>query len=105
MKYIFEEKVETSIVFEEASKKAESPEDERYLHAVLKDIFHHKLVDMVLDELTEAQKADFLSKIDDELLHDTILVDLKNWIMNFEIKLTQRIIEVEKELLGIIRNG
>jgi hypothetical protein len=102
MKYIFEEITRTETIYRLIDETCETQADKDHLVTVVKDTVHHKLVDMVLDELTDEQKLHFLEHIDDEAAHPTLLETLKKWVVDFETKLSSKAKEAEDELLLVI---
>lgn len=103
MKYIFDEIIETKSIYIVIEKTFPDDKERQHMITVVKDIVHHKVVDMILDELDENKKLVFIEKLDDENQHRNILNDLSIWILDFESKVISKVKEAEKELLQIFR--
>jgi hypothetical protein len=102
MKYIFEEIIKTENVLVLIEKHFEDAEEQEYMKNVIRDTVHHKLLDLVLDELDAEQKLLFLAELEDENKHQNLLEKLKGWIGNFEEKLHLRAKEAETEMMKLI---
>jgi hypothetical protein len=103
MKYIFDEIIETKDIYLLIDKHAPDDKTKQYLVTVVKDVIHHKVVDLVLDELDEERKTIFIEEIEDETKHQGVLAKLKDWIVDFEQKAVNKIKEAEKELIELIK--
>ena len=104
MNYIFDEIIETEIIFKVIDEKCPDKKEKEYLVALVKDTIHHKVVDFVLDELDEEKQIIFLSKLDDEESHKGTIEKLKEWIEDFEVKVGTKVKEAEAELISLISN-
>lgn len=102
MKYIFEDTIETKDIYLVIDEYTADNETKQYLITVVKDIIHHKIVDLVLDELDEEKKIIFIEKLDDESQHHDILSKLSGWITDFELKVVSKVKEAEKELVKLM---
>ena len=102
MKYIFEDIIQTDSIFLVIEHHFEDIAEKDYMKNVVRDTIHHKLLDMVLDELDHEKRMEFLAEIDEEKNHPSLLERLKVWIENFEEKLHFRAKEAEDEMLKLI---
>ncbi len=102
MKYLFDELIETKDVYLIIDQSNPSAKDREYLVTIVKDTIHHKLVDLVLDELSSEQQMYFLEKIDNENHHPELLNKLGKWINDFELKVVRRVQEAEQEILELL---
>jgi hypothetical protein len=102
MKYLFEELIITEEIYLLINNNAPSKSEKEHLLLLVKDIMHHKLVDLILDELPDAQKTEFLTKVDEERHHQYLLENLAKWIDDFESKIIKRAREAEKEMVDLI---
>lgn len=102
MTYIFEKIINTGEIFIIIESHFDDPDEQEHIKTLVRDTIHHKLVDMVLDELEEENKALFLKDIDNEEKHQSLLDQLKSWIENFEEKLHLKAKEAESEIMTLI---
>lgn len=105
MKYIFDEIVETKDIYLVIDENAPDEETRQYLITVVKDVIHHKVVDMVLDELDEEKKVFFIDQLEDENQYRSILSSLSTWILDFEAKVISKVKQTEKELLRVFASN
>ncbi len=105
MKYIFEDIIETKNIYLVIDENCPDDETKQYLITVVKDVIHHKIVDLVLDELDEEKRVIFIEKLDDSAQHQEILSKLSGWISDFEHKVISRVKETEKELIKLIKSN
>jgi len=103
MKYIFEEIIKTDEIFMIIEQHFEETTEKEYMKHLVKDTMHHKLLDLVLDELDEDRKIIFLAGADNESEHKGLLDKLKAWVDNFEDKLSHRAKEAEAEMVNLIK--
>jgi hypothetical protein len=102
MKYIFEEIISTENIFLVIEKQFKDAEEKEYMKNIVKDTMHHKLMDLVLDELDAEKRIYFLAAVEDEEKHPSLLEKLKEWIENFEEKVHLKAKESEDEILKLI---
>lgn len=102
MRYIFEDIIETKDIYLVIDEHAPDDETKQYLITIVKDVIHHKVVDLVLDELDEEKRVIFIEKLDDESQHQEILIKLSGWISDFEQKVVLKVKETEKELMKLM---
>jgi hypothetical protein len=105
MKYIFEGIIETDQVLIKIDAVSETDDDREYLTTLVKDTLHHKIVDLILDELDEEKRLFFIAHLDDESKHLTLLSKLSEWIKDFEYKVVTTAKNAEKELLELIERA
>jgi hypothetical protein len=103
MKYIFEEFVETKEVYSLIDAQNPTLEDREYMVTIVKDTIYHKLIDLVLDELGDDQKVEFLSKLENENNHTYLLSKLSTWIKDFELKIVERTKLAENEIVQLLK--
>ncbi|OGC70020.1 hypothetical protein A2415_01520 [candidate division WWE3 bacterium RIFOXYC1_FULL_39_7] len=103
MKYIFEEIIQTDNIFLIIEEHFDDDTEKEYMKNVIRDTIHHKLMDMVLDELDEEKRVLFLAEADDESKHPNLLERLKEWVDRFEDKIHSRAREAESEMINLIR--
>lgn len=102
MKYIFEEIISTENILMIIEEHFEDASEKLYMRNLVQDIVHHKLMDLVLDELAHEQKLLFLQAVPNEDAHQEMLLSLREWIENFEEKLHNKTKESENEMLLLI---
>lgn len=104
MKYIFEEIISADNILMIIEEHFEDASEKQYMRNLIQDIVHHKLMDLVLDELEYEQKLLFLEAVSDESMHQYMLITLGNWIKNFEQKVKQKVDESEEEMLNLLNS-
>ncbi|MBU0649671.1 hypothetical protein KKG63_00500 [Patescibacteria group bacterium] len=104
MKYIFDDIVKIDHLFLIIEQQFEDDAEKEYLKNVIRDTIHHKLLDLVLDELDEEKRMIFLTGLEDETAHPNLLERLKEWIDRFEEKICLKTQEAETELIMLIVN-
>jgi len=102
MKYIFEDIIETESIFLVIEEHFEDDAEKEYMKNVIRDTIHHKLMDLVLDELDAEKKVIFLAGVEDENEHRSLLERLKDWVDDFEEKIHLRAKEAEIEMIDLI---
>ena len=102
MKYIFEDIIKTESIFLIIEEHFEDDEEKEYMKNVIRNTIHHKLMDLVLDELDVEKRMIFLAGVEDENEHQSLLEKLKNWIDSFEEKIHLRAKEAETEIIDLI---
>ncbi len=102
MKYIFEEIISADNILMIIEEHFEDASEKLYMQNLVQDIVHHKLMDLVLDELDHEQKLLFLEAVTDEAMHQNMLIALGEWIKNFEQKVRQKVDESEEEMLNLL---
>ncbi|MFH1295515.1 MAG: hypothetical protein ABIH84_02980 [bacterium] len=102
MNYIFDDIVKIDHLFLIIEEQFEDDAEQAYLKNVIKDIIHHKLLDLVLDELDEEKKVIFLTGLEDENTHPNLLERLREWIDRLEEKICLKAREAETELIALI---
>lgn len=102
MKFIFEEIIETESVFLIIEEHFEDDAEKEYMKNVVRDTIHHKLMDLVLDELDAEKKLIFLAGVEDENEHPSLLSRLREWVESFEEKIRLRAKEAETEMITLI---
>lgn len=102
MNYFFETIAKTENVYLLIDQHFEDGLENAQMKNVVKDILHHKLLDLVLDELSSEQQTTFLIEIEDQENHIGIVGKLREWISDFEDKVQIKVKEVEAEILSLI---
>ncbi len=102
MKYIFEDIIQTQEIFITIEKHFDDEEEKEHMFNLVKNTFHHQLMDVVMDEITHDQKVIFLVEIEDETKHEGLLERLKEWVIDLDEKLHLRAKEAESEMLYLI---
>jgi hypothetical protein len=105
MNYIFEDIVETQSILLIIEEHFEDAAERTHMKNLVKDTIHHKVLDLVLDELDAEHKLLLLAGIEDETQHQSLLERLKDWIEGFEDKIRFRAKEAETELIQLITVG
>lgn len=100
--YIFKRYVKITKIYSLVDEHFTDSTENAHVKKMVDDIMHHKLLDMVLDELDDEKKTHVLAHIDNEISHDSLITDLKDWIEDFEAKVEARIKEAEAEILKLI---
>jgi len=102
MKYIFEDIIETESIFLIVEKHFEDDVEKEHMKNLIRDTVHHKLMDLVLDELDAEKRVIFLAGVGDENEHQSLMGRLKEWIDGFEEKIRIRAKEAETEMIALI---
>ncbi len=102
MNYFFETIAKTEDVYLLIDQHFDDEAENTQMKSVVKDILHHKLLDLVLDELSSEQQTTFLIEIEDQENHIGIVSKLREWISDFEDKVQIKVKEVEAEILSLI---
>src|SRR5690349_4999544 len=102
MKYLFENLVATDEIYLLIEQHCPDETERDYIFMIIKDTIHHKVVDLILDELDEEKRLFVMTNIDNVHQHENLLRSLSEWIEDFELKVLARIKETEKELIELI---
>jgi hypothetical protein len=105
MKYIFDDIIEIESIFLIIEEHFDDDVEKAYMKNVTRDIIHHRLMDMVLDELDVEKKMIFLAGVEDENEHQSLLERLRGWVDDFEEKIRGRAKEAETEIMLLIDAG
>ncbi len=102
MNYFFETIAKTEDVYLLIDQHFDDEAENTQMKNVVKDILHHKLLDLVLEELSSEQQTIFLIELEDQENHLGIVEKLREWISGFEDKVRLKVKEVEAEILSLI---
>jgi len=105
MKYIFEDIIETESIFLIIEKHFDDDAEKEHMKNVIRDTIHHKLMDLILDELDVEKRVVFLAGVEDENEHPSLLERLRDWIDSFEEKIRLKAKEAETEMIDLINVG
>ncbi len=108
MKYLFEEIIQIKTVHLKLNKMDLADHEKEELLEIMKSIIHHKVIDLILSELTDEEKEIFLEGLSksnvfsDTSKNSQFLDVLKNRIENLETKIKEKVKEVEEELILLL---
>jgi hypothetical protein len=102
MKYIFDDIVKTESVFLIIERHFDDAEEKERMKDVIRDTIHHKLLDLILDELDVEKRMLFLAGVENENEHQSLLERLKDWITDFDEKVRLKAKEAETEIIALI---
>ncbi|OGC50224.1 hypothetical protein A2716_03375 [candidate division WWE3 bacterium RIFCSPHIGHO2_01_FULL_40_23] len=103
MKFLFEEIANIEYLNLEFSKLEIEETELDHLNHLAKSIIHHKTLDLILDELPDDCREEFLVILSEDEDHQTVLDYLKKSIKDFEVKLIEKVKEIELELMAEIK--
>ena len=108
MKYLFEEIVQIKTVHLKLNEMNLAGEEKGELLEIMKSTVHHKVIDLILSELTNEEKEIFLEGVSnnngfsDIHKNKQFLSVLGDRINNLEIKIKEKVKEAEEELLLLL---
>lgn len=104
MKYLFEEIIQIKTVHLKLNEMDLTDQEKEELLEIMKSTIHHKVIDLILSELTDEEKEIFLEGVStgrgfsDTHKNGQFLDVLKDRINNLEAKIKEKVKEAEEEL-------
>lgn len=117
MKYLFEEIIQIKTVHLKLNEMDLANQEKEELLEIMKSTVHHKVIDLILSELTDEEKEIFLEGIStgggfsdmdeqssrsSELKNRQYLSVLRDRINNLETKIKEKVKEAEEELILLL---
>ena len=110
MKYLFEEIIQIKTVHLKLNELNLADEEKEELLEIMKSTIHHKVIDLILSELTDEEKEIFLSQVipspgeesSEAFPKDVSLNVLRDRINNLEEKVKEKVKEAEEELIALL---
>ena len=102
MNYFFEEIIQIQKIPVVIADNTTDSVEQEYLLEVAKATIHHKVLDLVLSELAEPYKLEFLQIIEVADSHKSVIDKLKGWLDDIEDKIRAKVQESEEEIIVLL---
>lgn len=104
MKYLFEEIIQIKTVHLKLNEMDLADQEKEELLEIMKSTVHHKVIDLILSELTDEEKEIFLEGVSTGQMdkNKQYLSVLKDRINNLEAKIKEKVKEAEAELILLL---
>jgi hypothetical protein len=103
-KYFYTHIVDVSTLTLELGSMNLTPEERMYLISLIDSNIHHEILDLILSELSPADKKTFLAHLSSEN-HDRAWKFIKEKISNIEEKITKTAQDIKEEFHKDIREA
>jgi hypothetical protein len=100
MKYIFKHYLRIERVFIKVDEHFTDANENSQVKVMIEEAMHHRLLDLVLDELEESKRSVLLEELENEFKHTDLILEIRQLVDNFEEKMLVRAKEAEQEFLS-----